>query len=324
MALNTINKRLKLHKNIKPLNQQQKAHLYLLFVSFFLGLSFPFLKWSTDYLSIEALLAWRFFVAAAVCSLFIPRGILRNISVLAHLKPLVKGAFLMSTVLFLAFWLQIEGLKYTSASHCTFITAFYCVFTPLLSFLIGRDKLGLRLSGSILISFLGLYFLSYQPGTTFNYGDFLTLLCALCVSAHIIFTDKYSRQCDVSVLNAFQLWGMTFYACVLLAYQGFPPFVKHGTVPLLTLIELILFLGIPATALFFWVQTSQQKYTTPSYVALILLMEPVFGAIASGVILLERLSPRELFGAMLILSGLILSQLKFKKDAFSFLQKNIP
>ncbi|MNP50334.1 EamA-like transporter family protein [compost metagenome] len=65
-----------------------------------------------------------------------------------------------------------------------------------------------------------------------------------------------------------------------------------------------------ATAFAFWAQTYCQRYTTATHTAIIFASEPVFTAIAAVVLGGETLGVQTWIGGILILSGILLAELK--------------
>ena len=63
------------------------------------------------------------------------------------------------------------------------------------------------------------------------------------------------------------------------------------------------------TAAAFTIQSWAQQFTSPTHTALIFSLEPVFAWITSYVVLGERLGFRAGVGAMLILAGVLISEL---------------
>jgi drug/metabolite transporter (DMT)-like permease len=76
------------------------------------------------------------------------------------------------------------------------------------------------------------------------------------------------------------------------------------------LISALVITGLLATALAFSVQSWAQQYTTPTRTALIFAMEPVFAWLTSFVVAGELLAPRAALGAILILAGILVVELK--------------
>jgi drug/metabolite transporter (DMT)-like permease len=67
---------------------------------------------------------------------------------------------------------------------------------------------------------------------------------------------------------------------------------------------------IGSTVIGFYFQVWAQKHTSSSHAAILLTLEPVFAALTSYVVAHERLGSRSLFGAALILIGILLAELK--------------
>jgi drug/metabolite transporter (DMT)-like permease len=68
--------------------------------------------------------------------------------------------------------------------------------------------------------------------------------------------------------------------------------------------------GVLGTALAFTIQAWAQQFTAPTHTALIFALEPVFAWLTSYIVLGERLGLRPGTGAVLILGGVLLSELK--------------
>lgn len=71
--------------------------------------------------------------------------------------------------------------------------------------------------------------------------------------------------------------------------------------------------GVLATAGAFYVQARAQKLTTPNRAALIFSLEPFFAALFAYWILDHMLSPKEWVGGILVLSGILVSELQFSR-----------
>lgn len=140
---------------------------------------------------------------------------------------------------------------------------------------------------------------------TIGRGDFLTLLCAVAFAAHIIAVGHYSRRITFESLSLMQI--------VVAAVLGLVTFWWVET-PLLYLspivVAALVLTGLLATALAFTVQAWAQQHTTPTRTALIYSLEPVIAWLTSFWLLGEVLSRRAILGAMLILCGILVVELK--------------
>jgi drug/metabolite transporter (DMT)-like permease len=70
----------------------------------------------------------------------------------------------------------------------------------------------------------------------------------------------------------------------------------------------VLFTGLICTAAAFSIQAWAQQFTPPTHTALIFVLEPVFAALTSYVLMGERLGARGTLGAILILGGILVSE----------------
>jgi drug/metabolite transporter (DMT)-like permease len=76
------------------------------------------------------------------------------------------------------------------------------------------------------------------------------------------------------------------------------------------LIFAVLITAIGSTVIGFSFQTWAQQYTSPTHTAIFISLEPVFAVITAWIVAHERLGGRVLFGAVLILLGIVLAELK--------------
>jgi len=67
------------------------------------------------------------------------------------------------------------------------------------------------------------------------------------------------------------------------------------------------------TAVAYIVLNHMQKFTSPTQTALIFTTEPVFAALFAFLLLGETLSPKGFAGSLLILTGMIISELNWRK-----------
>jgi drug/metabolite transporter (DMT)-like permease len=75
-----------------------------------------------------------------------------------------------------------------------------------------------------------------------------------------------------------------------------------------------MFSAVFCTAFAFWMQTTAQKFTAASHIALIFTMEPVFGALTSFLILGEVLGSKGIIGGMCIVTAMLISELHWSKS----------
>jgi drug/metabolite transporter (DMT)-like permease len=223
----------------------------------------------------------------------------------------------LGLVLATLFWLQTDGLRFTTTSKSGFITGLYVIFTPMVALLVG-DRLRPSHALGALVALTGLALLVREPGAAWggwNRGDSETLLAAILCGFHIVMTSHFSRRSSGWVLAFMQVavTGIISLAVTLAlpAPYGFqsagPALAKAGTWVALV------FMGLLATTLAFYVQSTFQARLGATESAVIFSSEPVWTACiaVSGWIpgIREHLSPIQLVGGGLILAATFVAEL---------------
>ncbi|MBX2993017.1 MAG: DMT family transporter [Bacteroidetes bacterium] len=216
---------------------------------------------------------------------------------------LKKGSFL-GLILFLGFISQNIGLNYTTASKSAFITSLMVVFVPVLQFVIEKRSptVGNILGIAIVVG--GLWLLSAPAGSEFNFGDMLTLVCAVLFAYYIVYLDVASRA-----MTALQLTFLQSAACAVLGMASAFLFEEILFNPTTSMLVSVGYLTLFATVLTTLVQTTFQKYTTPTRAAVIFTIEPVWASIYAYFILGEMLGELGMIGGALIVIGVLVSEL---------------
>ncbi len=272
--------------------QKTTAIISLFLVSVVWGATFPVVKNSLDFITPLGFITLRFLLAFVLLALFFLRSMKRD-------RNLIIPGFVLGLFLFLGYFFQTMGLKYTTASHSGFITGLYVVFTPIFAVLIIREKISLKVIIAVLLSLTGLYLLSNIEGGI-NFGDFLTLLCAISYAIQVVLVAKYSRMYDPTSLTVVELAFVFLLSAGGWAWEGF--YYEINGIMLFG----VIFTGIFATALAILAQTHAQRVIPSSHAAVIYTTEPVFAGIFSYILLGETMGLRGIVGAALILLGMLL------------------
>jgi drug/metabolite transporter (DMT)-like permease len=138
-----------------------------------------------------------------------------------------------------------------------------------------------------------------------NPGDLLTFLCAIGFAAHIVVLGHFAKRMSFEILSVAQV-GMAAVLSLALFWWAEPPHIRWRPAT----IGAILVTGLLATALAFTIQAWAQRYTTSTRTGLIYMLEPVFAWITSFLLAGEGLSRRAAAGAVLILGGVVLVEVK--------------
>ncbi|MDN5320134.1 MAG: hypothetical protein PWP49_554 [Thermococcaceae archaeon] len=267
----------------------KRAELILLGITAIWGFTFPAMKVSLGYMPPILFLAYRFGVASLLMLLIFRKRVLKR-------ETLFEGLILGLTLVF-GHGFQIVGLKYTSASNSAFITSLYVVFTPFIAYFLLGDKLKARDFLSLIVAIIGLYLIS-GASLKFNYGDLLTIFCAISFAFQIVLIQKFGEKDYLSLAFWQIFWNFVFSTIYALVFEGFVVPVKMT--PWLG----ILYTGIFATVIAFTLQVKYQKETKAHKAALIYSAEPIFGHISAFLTIGEVLSLKGYIGALLILTAI--------------------
>ena len=280
--------------------QRWQADLALAGVTFIWGATFVVVKEALKSASTLVFLALRFTLAAIVLALLFGRRMERPA------RGALAAGVAAGAVLFLGYLFQTLGLRLTTPAKSAFITGLSVVLVPVLGGLFYRTRPSWNALAGVGCGAAGLYLLAAPAGAwRLSAGDWLTLLCALAFGLHILLLGRFSRRVGAAVLSVIQV-----AVAAAMALGSFwwaePSFVRWTA----QLGGAVLGCGILATALAFFVQTWAQQFTSPTHTALIFTLEPVFAWLTSYVVMGESLEGRSVWGAALILTGIVASELK--------------
>jgi drug/metabolite transporter (DMT)-like permease len=230
------------------------------------------------------------------------------------------GGAAVGACLTVGYQFQTIGLRFTTPSKSGFITGSVVVLVPLLSAIpwlrsSAEAKPDLRAVFGAVIAFVGLALLTIPSGASgdvlrsINPGDWLTLGCAVGFALHILALAKTSRRIAYQTLAILQTGFAALFLLICL-----PVFEKpflHPTPRLGFALAITAFL---ATAVAFSVQSWAQSILPATNTALLLTMEPVFAGITAYLVLGDRLGARGIFGAVLVLAGILFTELRARPE----------
>lgn len=280
----------------------------LLAVTLVWGTTFPAMKDLSSSFSPAWIIFLRFFLATIILAPFLWR--IRKQDLLIGLG--------MGFLLFLCYVFQVEGLALISSNRNAFITGLNVLIVPLLGILLGTwpEK---RIVIAVVLAVIGLFALCWEGGT-WSFGDTLTLLCALCYAIYVKLMEVCSRR--VSSLMSFTAAQITsVFLCALI-------WLLLAEIPLTSIVREIdhthywqnimrgisqhwiniAYLGVICTAAIISLQTWGQRHTTANEAAVIYAFEPACAAIAAYFWVGEKMTAWGVFGAILMIIGMIVSQ----------------
>jgi len=274
-------------------------------IAFIWGSTFVLVKEALNDASPLVLNSARMVVAAVLLGIFYRK----KIAVLT--KPALIAGVVVGIFLYLGYAFQTSGLKLTTPSKSAFLTGTSSVLVPLALVAIWRTRIHLWRVAGIVLALIGLFLMTVPGGGTgladfanVNLGDILTIGCAICFTFHVIFVGRASQRFPFEQVAVLQVGTAAILMTVSTPLLENPYFRPTPTV-----VAAVLITGILCTAVAFSVQSWAQQFTPATHTALIFTTEPVFAWLTSFIYLHERLGLRAGAGALLILGGVLVSEL---------------
>jgi drug/metabolite transporter (DMT)-like permease len=245
-----------------------------------------------------------------------------------HPRQIAAGA-LVGLCLATGYQFQTTGLARTTPSKSAFITGLLVVLVPLFSLIPGlRPKAATPprwpVFAGAALAFAGILLLTapaaahpqgnpsalspvadYLPDlSSINIGDMLTLGCAVGFAFHCIALSHVSPRIPYQPLAILQVGFCAIFMALSL------PFIEHPHIVFTPRLAVALSIAaVLATAAAFSIQSWAQSVLPSTHTALLLTLEPVFAWITSFFVTGERLGLVPAIGALLILTGIALTEL---------------
>ncbi len=299
------------HGSTQSPGKRLRADLLLLLVALVWGSAFVAQRLGMEQVGPFAFNATRFAVGALM---LIPIMGWQRLRAMPRAE-LRRGAFL-GLLLFAAASLQQIGLVWTTAGKAGFITGLYVVIVPILLALIWRERIRWSSWLGAGLATAGLFLLSIRADTVTQVdtvtgaglrlapGDAWVLGSAVIWALHVIAIGQIAPGRDPLRLALLQ-----FAVCSLLSLPA-SLVLEPGTWPgLLLAVPAVLYAGVLSIGLGYTGQVVAQRHAKPTHAAIILSLESLFAALFGWLILGEALSPLQLLGCGLMLTGMLLAQL---------------
>lgn len=276
--------------------------LALILITLLWGGTFLAVQYALNFSSPMFFVGCRFAVAAVVIwliSLKALRGLNRN----ETLAGTAIGALIA-----IGYGTQTIALQSILSSESAFLTALYVPLVPILMWLIFHKRPSLMVWLGTTLAFTGLLLLTGNSFSTiqFNDGQTLTLICALAVALEIILIGYFAGKVNLRRVTVVQL-----AVASVLCFASMPLLGEH-TLPNFSWPLLLLVVGLGLTsALIQFVMNWAQRMVDPTRATIIYAGEPVWAALF-GRMAGERLPLLALFGGLLVVLGILMSELKSK------------
>ena len=207
--------------------------------------------------------------------------------------------------LFLGCIFQQVSLLYTDVANSAFFTIFYVPLVPIIAYFLFSQKIHWSIWPSVISCVLGGYLLSDIYNVDVRFGDSLVLIGALFWALHIIYIGKIIKKFNIpffiALLQNIIVATLSFVLVLLFEEIDFMK-IKLETIE-------ILYAGILSGGAAFALQLFGQKNISAAPAAIVMSLEGVVAAVAAWIILNQILGFNSIVGCILILAGVLLSQL---------------
>ena len=277
------------------------ADAILVLTAFIWGTGFVVMKNTVDSVPPAMIIFIRYTIATALTALMFRR----------HLTGLtqadVKRGALVGLLLCGAYIVQTIGLSMTTAGKNAFLTTVYVLLVPFGCYAVFKDKLNKRnfIAAALMLAGIGCLSLDGESGGL-NLGDLLTLAAGALFAAHIMAVERCQRKTNTYALIVLQFAFSAVFALIysLIFERGMPVTMEMSTAGGL------LYLAVFSTTIAMSLQNIGQSMAPSSHAAILLSLESVFGALASWLLLGERLTGMMIVGFAIIFAALVVNSLK--------------
>jgi drug/metabolite transporter (DMT)-like permease len=290
------------------------AYTYILitFAMVFWGMSFVWSKIVLEYYEPITTVLLRLILSSAL--------LFAGLAAFGKLKGLRRAdlkLFLLSAAFnpFLYFLGENYGLKYSSPTVTAVIIATIPVFTPVVAYLVYREKLSLLNIFGLIVSFLGVLFMLLDQDFSLSISPVGLSWLALAVVTAVLYSvilKKLAVRYDAFVIIAVQNLIGAFYFLPLFFIFDFQQFITVQ--PTTELVTSLLLLAVFASSLAFVFFTISSREIGISRTNLFTNLIPVFTAIFSFIILGEAFEMQKVLGMMVVITGVMMSQMNGKRN----------
>lgn len=293
----------------EPPSMRLRADGVLILVTVAWGSSFIVVKNVVAESPPLAFLFFRFLLAATIAGLLAWRR--------PRTSGLLRDGLVIGGLLAAGMTLQVVGQVETSASKAAFLTGISVVLTPFAAFARTRSLPSLENGAGISLAAIGFFLLTFPAGGgSVNRGDLLVFGCAILFAFYIVEMSLRTPLHDAFCLTAIQLGVVAATAGVLAAAGRIAgwPLESRAVVWEGTFLRGVLYLGTIGTVGTFLSQTWAQRHMSATHAAIIFALEPVWAALFAAWFLGERLGARGYWGGALVLAGIVVSELRLRRD----------
>lgn len=280
---------------------QAAYKLMIVIATIIWGNSFVVMKDAVGVMEPSWLIGIRFVLTALILGLVFWKRLAKSFG-----RDLLIGGAVLGVLLFLAYWTQTVGLKFTTPGKNAFLTAVYCVIVPFMFWVVAKRRPSVYNLCAALLCIVGVGLVSLSgDDLSIGFGDGMTLVCSVMFAGHIVATSIVAKKSDIMALTVIQFVVAGIIGCLVGAVTEPLPDLSAITPDFLfNMVYLIVFASCVALGF----QNAAVANVPPAQAAILLSLESVFGVGASIILYGEQMTLSLVVGFVLILSAVILSE----------------
>ena len=242
------------------------------------GLAFPVTKFVGGAVDSVSFLMLKFLIASIFAIVFS----FKRLKEIRDPKMVLSCLFLGMIFATHSFF-QVEGLRYTSAANSGFITSMNVLFVPFLMYIFFRKKPTKNIVIGLIAIVIGFLFISgivsVNPFsfnlTRLNYGDFLTLICAIFTAVYMVVFNTLSVKYDEVAVNTLHF--IAAFLSMFVVWCFYPGrTMELGSAPVFLS---VLYCGAFAAGVAHLLLAKANTKVEASKVAILSGLEPVFATV---------------------------------------------
>ena len=279
----------------------RKAELLLAAVIIARSMSLLFVKVGLGTISPFNLIAARFCIAFVILAVIFHKRLLR-----CNARDIKCGAAL-GGAFFVTISLEVFALRVIPSTTVSFLSNCAIVLVPLIEAVFLRRMPDRKCIICAALSLMGVGCLTLKNGGAIGYGECLGMLEAVSYALAIILTGKLSREGDAYIMGIFQVGFMGVFALVASFIFETPRLPEGGTEWVI-----ILMLAVVCSCFGFTFQPVAQRCIPEDRAAQFCALNPLTASTLGVLFLGEKPGVPGIVGAALILSGIVLQNVRIK------------
>ncbi|OOF59887.1 DMT family transporter [Rodentibacter myodis] len=278
------------------------GEILLFIVTFIAASGWFFSKYSLEGMTTMGFIGLRFSLAGLI---FLPFSFqaIRNLTSTQKIKAIFVG---ITYAINMVLW--ITGLIYSEdLGEGAFIFSLSMLMTPIIAWLLFKDKPKKTFWYAMPMAFLGLYFLSIKQGVVhLSLSNLFFLLCSISTGFYFVLNNKFAKEIPPFPLTTIQLGIVGLFTSI------YSFFFEQWRVPSWETWGWFLLSVIIATNVRVLLQTIAQKQCHVNTAAIIMLLEPVWTLLLGYLVLNEEIFFTKIIGCLLIFSAILIYRFKRK------------